>query len=95
MWACVYRVVCDAGGGDNGYGSGIITSLKTFDRERLKEYHIPVIIRDSGSPPISGTNTLTVVIGDVNDNKHRPAHKHVLAYTYPGIVIYLLTYLFT
>ena len=73
------------GGGDNGYGSGIITSLKTFDREQRKEYHIPVIIRDSGSPPISGTNTLTVVIGDVNDNKHRPAHKHVLAYTYRGI----------
>jgi len=32
------------GGGNNGYGSGIITSLKSFDREQRKEYHIPVII---------------------------------------------------
>ena len=49
-------------------------------------YHIPVIVRDSGNPAVSGTNTLTVVIGDVNDNPHRPAHKHVLAYLYqPGI----------
>jgi len=78
-----------AGGGDNGYGSGIITSLKKFDREQRKEYHIPIIIRDSGSPPISGTNTLTVVIGDINDNKHRAGHKDVLAYTYRGTSIHL------
>ena len=72
------------GGGDNGYGSGVVTSLKTFDREQRKEYQLPIIIRDSGSPPMSGTNTLTIVIGDVNDNRHHPAHKDILVYSYRG-----------
>ena len=45
------------GGGDNGYGSGIVTSLKTFDREQRKEYHIPIVIRDSGSPSSRTTTT--------------------------------------
>ena len=72
------------GGGDNGYGSGIVTSLKTFDRERRKEYHLPIIMKDSGHPAISGTNTLTIVIGDLNDNKHHPGHKNILVYNYRG-----------
>jgi hypothetical protein len=74
----------NAGGGDNGYGSGIVTSLRTFDRETQKEYYLPIIMKDSGQPPLSGTNTLTIVIGDVNDNKHNPGHKDIFVYNYRG-----------
>ena len=72
-------------GGDNGHGSAVLTSLRQFDREALKEYLVPIVIRDSGHPTMSGTNTLTVVIGDVNDNQHHPAHKDVYAYVYVGL----------
>ena len=72
------------GGGDNGYGSGIVTSLKTFDREKKKEYYLPIIMKDSGNPAVSGTNTLTIIIGDVNDNKHHPGHKNIFVYNYRG-----------
>jgi len=72
------------GGGDNGYGSGIITSLRNFDREQQKEYYLPIIMKDSGHPAISGTNTLTIVIGDVNDNRHYVGHKDIYVYSYRG-----------
>lgn len=63
---------------------GIVTSLKTFDREQQKEYHMPIIMKDSGNPAISGTNTLTITIGDRNDNKHFPGHKNIFVYNYKG-----------
>jgi hypothetical protein len=77
-------VLTFGGGGDNGYGSGIVTSLRTFDREKQKEYYLPVIMKDSGHPAVSGTNTLTIVIGDVNDNKHHSGHKDIIVYNYQG-----------
>jgi len=53
----------------------VISSLRSFDREQQKEYRIPIVIKDSGKTPMSGTSTLTVVIGDVNDNKMQPGSK--------------------
>jgi len=47
----------------------VVSSLRSFDREEQKEYLVPIVIRDSGSPAMSGTSTLTVIIGDSNDNK--------------------------
>jgi len=75
--------VCQ-GGGENGYGSGIIVSLRNFDREKQKEYLLPVIMKDSGHPAVSGTNTLTITIGDVNDNRHYVGHKDIYVYSYLG-----------
>lgn len=71
-------------GGTNGHGGGVVTSLRSFDRETQKEFHIPIVMRDSGVPSITGTSTLTVVIGDVNDNLHYAAHKDVTVYHYRG-----------
>ena len=58
--------------GNNGDGMAVVKSLKSFDREDRKEYHIPIVIKDAGKPSLSGTSTLTVIIGDVNDNKMYP-----------------------
>lgn len=66
-------------------GSAAVTALRTFDRERQKEYHLPILMIDSGSPPMSSTSTLTVVIGDRNDHPHSPGHTNFIIYSYEGM----------
>ena len=51
-----------------------------------KEYKIPITMSDSGKPPMSGVNYLTVIIGDVNDNFHYPGVKTIVVYDYKGSV---------
>ena len=34
-----------------------------FDREQKKQYFVPIVITDSGSPRQTGTSTLVVIIG--------------------------------
>eukprot|EP00099_Drosophila_melanogaster_P001007 NP_001036368.2 Cadherin-N2, isoform C [Drosophila melanogaster] len=70
--------------GDNENGVAIISSLRPFDREAQKSYAIPIEIKDNGAPAMTGTSTLTVTIGDVNDNKMQPGSKSVLVYNYQG-----------
>lgn len=66
--------------GDTNHGTAVVSSLVTFDREKQKEYHIPIVIQDSGDPMMVGTSTLTVVIGDVNDNGIGPGTTDILVY---------------
>ncbi|XP_046999043.1 neural-cadherin-like [Schistocerca americana] len=70
--------------GANGDGMAVVSSLRSFDREQQKEYLIPIVIKDAGNPAMSGTSTLTVVIGDVNDNKMQPGSKEIFVYNYMG-----------
>ncbi|KAK6174384.1 hypothetical protein SNE40_017672 [Patella caerulea] len=74
--------------GDNGDGEGIVKTKAEFDRENTKYYYMPVVMwdmRDSNDPRAqTGTNTLTIEIGDVNDNKHGPGHKDIFVYNYEG-----------
>ena len=77
---------------DLGNGSAALTALRTFDRERQKEYRLAVLMVDSGAPPMSSTATLTVVIGDRNDHPHEPGHTHFTVYTYEGNVLVLLLF---
>ncbi|XP_075045350.1 neural-cadherin-like [Mixophyes fleayi] len=67
---------------DHGDNTASIEALRVFDREREREFHLPVIITDSGSPPMSATNVLTITIGDENDNSHRGGHKEIYIYTH-------------
>ncbi|XP_068179581.1 neural-cadherin [Antennarius striatus] len=69
---------------DIGNGSATVTALRTFDRERQSEYRLPILMTDSGSPPISSTATLTVVIGDRNDHPHSSGHTHFIVYSHEG-----------
>lgn len=68
-------------------GSAMITALRTFDREQQKEYLLPILMTDSGSPPMSSTSTLTVVIGDKNDHPHSPGHSEFIVYNYEGMFL--------
>ena len=60
----------------------VVSSLRSFDREQQKEYLVPIVIKDSGNPSMTGTSTLTVVIGDSNDNKMQPGQKDIMVYNY-------------
>jgi len=61
-----------------------LNALVTFDREEQKMYMIPIAITDSGTPPMTGTSTLTVEIGDVNDNAMKEGHSSIFVYNYKG-----------
>lgn len=69
---------------DHGNGSATLTTLRRFDRERQSEFHLPVIMIDSGIPPITATNTLTITIGDHNDNAHQAGEKDVYVHSRKG-----------
>jgi hypothetical protein len=47
-------------------------------------YLIPIAISDSGMTPMTGTSTLTVEIGDVNDNAMKGGHSSIFVYNYEG-----------
>lgn len=53
-----------------------------FDREDKKSYMIPIAITDSGEPPMTGTSTLQVVIGDENDNPMKEGFSSIFVYNY-------------
>lgn len=61
-----------------------LEALVKFDREEQKMYMIPIAITDSGIPQMTGTSTLTVEIGDVNDNAMKEGHSSIFVYNYKG-----------
>ncbi|XP_028271321.1 protocadherin Fat 4 [Parambassis ranga] len=61
-----------SGGNDEGAftlsSSGQLSLTQTLDREAQGKYILLITATDSGSPPLSGTGTVTVLVDDVNDN---------------------------
>ena len=77
-----------AAGGDGGNGTATISTKAIFDREKQKYYYIPIVMwdmRGKNSPKaMTGTNTLTVTIADINDNRPKPGHQDIFVYNYKG-----------
>uniref|UniRef100_H3CK51 Cadherin domain-containing protein n=1 Tax=Tetraodon nigroviridis TaxID=99883 RepID=H3CK51_TETNG len=48
--------------------NGVIHALKSFDYEQIKWFEFNVTARDAGSPPLSSTATVKILIQDQNDN---------------------------
>ncbi|KAJ8337465.1 hypothetical protein SKAU_G00364310 [Synaphobranchus kaupii] len=71
---------------DNGNDTATVTALRTFDRERQKEFRLPVIMRDSGKPSRTVTNTLTITIGDKNDHAHLAGEKSIYVNSHRGMM---------
>ncbi|XP_048742923.2 neural-cadherin-like isoform X4 [Ostrea edulis] len=77
--------------GDNGNGIATIRSLVKFDREEQKFYYLPIVMTDMRGHPDqptlgrTATSTLTIEIGDENDNPHSPAHQNIHVYNYKGL----------
>ena len=49
--------------------SGEIRSVRQLDREEASEHHMEVEAVDGGTPRLTSTTTVTVVVLDENDNK--------------------------
>uniref|UniRef100_A0A6Q2Y7V5 Uncharacterized protein n=1 Tax=Esox lucius TaxID=8010 RepID=A0A6Q2Y7V5_ESOLU len=69
---------------DHGNGTATLTALRRFDRERQRHFLLPVVMSDSGHPPLTVTNVLTIVIGDQNDNAHQEGQKEIYVYSRRG-----------
>lgn len=69
---------------DNLNGTATLTALRMFDRERQKEFLIPVVMSDSGRPAKTVTSTLTVTIGDQNDHPHMAGDKEIFINSHRG-----------
>ncbi|XP_029949454.1 neural-cadherin-like [Salarias fasciatus] len=69
---------------DNLNGTATLTALRTFDRERQKEFLIPIVMSDSGRPAKTVTSTLTVTIGDQNDHAHVAGEKKIFINSHRG-----------
>ncbi|KAM9795700.1 LOW QUALITY PROTEIN: protocadherin gamma-A6-like [Neosynchiropus ocellatus] len=48
--------------------SGVISAVRTFDYEQIKELQLTVKAQDGGSPPLSSNVTVKILIQDQNDN---------------------------
>jgi hypothetical protein len=72
--------------GAKGNGTCTILANKRFLREQQKFYHLPIIMRDMGGNinHRSGTSTLTIEIGDKNNNQHTDGFKEIFVYNYKG-----------
>ncbi|XP_035916489.1 cadherin-related tumor suppressor [Anopheles stephensi] len=50
--------------------TGEISLLRALDREMQEEYILTLVAMDTGSPPLTGTGTVRVLVQDIND--HNP-----------------------
>ncbi|XP_051540572.1 protocadherin gamma-A11-like isoform X16 [Myxocyprinus asiaticus] len=48
--------------------SGVITAMRSFDFEQLKDFHFLVKAQDGGAPQLSSNVTVKIIIQDQNDN---------------------------
>lgn len=73
----------------------VLVGNTTLDREERGSYRLVVIAIDRGTPPMSGTATLTVILDDVNDSSPRFIEPvtliNVNESTPPGVVVATLT----
>ncbi|VEN50001.1 unnamed protein product, partial [Callosobruchus maculatus] len=53
--------------------TGDISLLRALDREIQSEYVLGLVAMDTGSPPLTGTGTVRIIVQDVND--HSPEFK--------------------
>ncbi|XP_064422983.1 protocadherin beta-16-like [Latimeria chalumnae] len=51
--------------------NGVIYALQSFNFEDIRDFHVSIEARDCGSPPLSSTVTVNVMILDENDNAPR------------------------
>ncbi|XP_049336962.1 cadherin-23 isoform X2 [Astyanax mexicanus] len=69
----------------------VLVGNATLDREERPSYRLVVAASDRGTPPLSGTATLTVVLDDLNDSRPRflqPVQTiSVNESTPPGVVV--------
>uniref|UniRef100_A0A8C9TL15 Cadherin-related 23 n=1 Tax=Scleropages formosus TaxID=113540 RepID=A0A8C9TL15_SCLFO len=73
----------------------VLVGNATLDREERGSYRLVIVATDRGTPPLSGTATLSVVLDDINDSRPRFLQLiHTVSVnesTPPGVVVATLT----
>lgn len=73
----------------------VLVGNATLDREERGSYRLVIMATDRGTPPLSGTATLTVILDDVNDSRPRFIRPEttisVNESTPPGVVVATLS----
>uniref|UniRef100_A0A673BQ12 Cadherin-23 n=1 Tax=Sphaeramia orbicularis TaxID=375764 RepID=A0A673BQ12_9TELE len=73
----------------------VLVGNTTLDREERGSYRLVVMATDRGTPPLSGTAVLTIILDDVNDSRPRFLKSirmiNVNESTPPGVVVATLT----
>ena len=62
-----------------------IRPLVKFDREKQKQYAIPVLVSDNESADpraLTGTSLFTVIIGDENENEMKPGSSAIQVFNF-------------
>ena len=65
-------------------GSFMLEALTQFDRERKKQYSIPIQVCDLKD--MCQVSNLKLTIGDVNDNPMSPGFSEIFVYSYQGLL---------
>lgn len=66
--------------------TGEISLLRTLDRESQAEYTLTLVAMDTGSPPLTGTGTVRVIVQDMNDHSpqfERQSYRAIVAENVP------------
>ncbi|KAJ8014075.1 hypothetical protein DPEC_G00036490 [Dallia pectoralis] len=79
----------------NPMSGAVLVGNSTLDREERGLYRLVVVAFDGGTPSLSGTATLSVILDDVNDSRPRflqpVTNINVNESTPPGVVVATLT----
>ena len=62
----------------------MLKALTQFDREKQKDYSIPVYVCDLKE--LCAVSNLKLIIGDVNDNPMAPGFSEIFVYNYQGML---------
>uniref|UniRef100_A0A4W3HW92 Cadherin domain-containing protein n=1 Tax=Callorhinchus milii TaxID=7868 RepID=A0A4W3HW92_CALMI len=63
---------------------GVLTTKKLIDREHITELYLPVMVQDSGTPPMSSMGTVHILVLDQNDNPSHISYVLMIKLTIPA-----------
>lgn len=64
--------------------SGDLRAMKSLDREQIAMYNLVISAADNGSPSLTGTTNVTIIVNDLNDNGPTGGRQDIYIYLLNG-----------